>query len=166
MNKVPLLLSIICFVIYRLLLYFTHNIWLSLLIFLVPIGLLVFNLSVRKRLSYSNWFLSSRNFLHERRAHSSESELDTELLYAKLLEVVENLEFDLLDHDENKLKILLGTSTNFLTWGENIYIQIAPSSNGSMIEFTSVTLFGNTSWKRNDKNFDSFIESFESSLIV
>ncbi|WP_341905383.1 hypothetical protein [Fluviicola taffensis] len=166
MNKVPLLLSIICFVIYRLLLYFTHNIGLSLLIFLVPIGLLVFNLSVRKRLSYSNWFLSSRNFLHERRTHSSESELDTELLYAKLLEVFENLEFDLLDHDENKLKMLLGTSTNFLTWGENIYIQIAPSSNGSMIEFTSVTLFGNTSWKRNDKNFDSFIESFESSLIV
>lgn len=166
MNKAPLLLSIICFAIYRILFYFTDNIWLSLSIFLVPVALMVFNFSVRKKLSYSNWFLSSGNFFLEKRTHSFTSDLDTELLYVKLLEVIESSEFDLLDMDESKLQILLGTSTNFLTWGENIYIQIAPASNGSSIEFTSVTLFGTTSWKRNDKNFDSFIQLFESSLIV
>ena len=166
MNKVPLLFSLVCFVIYRLILCLTGNTWLSLSIFLVPVGLLIFNFSIRKRLSSSNLFLSSVNFLLEKKTFSSVSELDPELLYAKLLEVAETSEFRLLDTDKNNLQLLLGTSTNFLTWGENIYIQIAPSLNGSVIGFTSVTLFGTTSRKRNDKNFDSFIQSFESSLTI
>ncbi|MNY14540.1 hypothetical protein D3C86_1477200 [compost metagenome] len=128
--------------------------------------MLVFNFIVRKRLSFSRWFLSPVNFFLEKRTHSFTSDLDTELVYAKLLEVIESSELDLLDKDENKLQILLGTPANFLTWGENNYIQIVPSSGGSTIEFTSVTLFGTTSWKRNDNHFDSFIRLFESSLIV
>lgn len=166
MNKIPLLLGILSLIIYRVLFYFTDNIWLSLSIFLVPVGLLIFNLSVRKRLSFSGWFLSTWNFFLERVTHSFESELEAELLYAKFLEVAEDSKFRLLDTNENKLQLLLGTSAGFFTWGENVYIRITSSTGGSRVEFVSVTLFGNTSWKSNDKNFGAFIKSFESSLTI
>jgi len=166
MNKIPLLFSFICFVIYRMLFYFTENSWLSLSIFLVPLGLLIFSFSVRKHLSFSAWFLSPANIFIERRSHSSESDLDGDLLYHKLLEVVDNSDFRLLDTNTDKLQFLLGTSANFWTWGENIYVQVVPSPDGSVIQLNSVTLFGNASWNRNDQHFHSFIESFESSLII
>lgn len=166
MNKIPLLFSILCFIIYRILFYSTGSIWLSLLIFLLPIGFLIFNFIVRNRLSFSPWFLSPRNFFLARTTHNSESELDSELLYAKLLEVIEDSDFKLLDTYEAKFQILLGTSVNFWTWGENIYIQVVPAPDGSVIQFTSVTLYGTTSWKRNDNNFQAFIQSFEESLTI
>lgn len=166
MNKIPLLIGIVCFIIYRILLYFTGDIWLSISIFLLPIGLLIFNFLVRKQLSFSGWFLSPANFLLERVSHSFESDLDEDLIVDKLIEVAENSEFKLLDTDKSKRQILLGKPTNFWTWGENIYIQIIKSPDGSIVEFTSVTLYGMNSWKRNDKNFQSFIELFESSLII
>lgn len=166
MNKVPLLLSVISYAIYRLTWYLTDDAWLSLLIFLIPIGLLIINFLLRKRLTYSKWFLSPVNITLERTTHTTHSEISKDLLYDKLLEVIKDSQFNLLDKDNNESRILLGTSANFWTWGENIYIQLEPSSKGSVIHFTSVTLFGNTSWKRNDKNFDAFIHSFESSLTI
>jgi hypothetical protein len=106
------------------------------------------------------------NITLERSFHAIQSEISAELLYEKLLEVAEDAEFKLLDTDKTTLSLLMGTSINFWTWGENVYIKIEPTQNGSVINFTSVTLFGNTSWKRNDKNFDSFIQDFESSLTI
>lgn len=166
MNKIPLLLSISCFVIYRFLLNATGNFWLSLSIFLLPIGLLLLNFGLRKKLNYANWFLSPMNVFLERTSYSNTSEIDAELLYAKLLEVSADSEFKLLDRDDNSSRLLLGTSANFWTWGENIYIHVVPSGDESVIQFTSVTLFGTRSWKRNEQNFQSFVESFESSLIL
>lgn len=166
MNKVPLLLGIVCFVIYRLLLYQTGNIWFSMLIFLFPIGLLIVNFSLRKKLSFANWFLSPWNILLEKSKYSIESDIESTLLIEKLLEELQETEFKILDSDVNRLQILVGTSANFWTWGENIYIQIDALEGESKIQFTSVTLFGNTSWNRNDKNFQSFIQMFESSLTI
>lgn len=166
MNKIPLLLTLLSFVIYRLTLYLTGELWLSLLIFLVPISLLLISFILRKRLAYSKWFLSSINIFCERKSHVITSDISMDLLYEKLHEVVQDTEFKLLDSDKLSSRLLMGTSLNFWTWGENIYILLEPSSNETVIHFTSVTLFGNTSWNRNDKNFVSFIDSFESSLII
>lgn len=166
MNKTPLLLTAICFAIYRLTSYLTGEVWLSLLIFLIPIGFLLLNLILRKRLSYKNWFLSPVNILLERNTQTFQSEIGADLLYDKLLEVIEDSQFTLLDTNKNTLSILCGTSANFWTWGENIYIHLDESNEVSNVTFTSVTLFGNTSWNRNQKNFESFVESFETSLTI
>ena len=106
------------------------------------------------------------NVLIDRTSHSTVSDISADLLYEKLLEVANDTHFTLLDKDNSTLRILMGTTVNFWTWGENIYIQLEPSQTETVIHFTSVTLFGNTSWKRNDKHFESFIESFESSLTI
>jgi hypothetical protein len=166
MSKIPFLVGLLSFASYRLTLYLTGNIWLSLLILLIPISLLVMSFLYRKSLNYSKWFLSPMNVLIDRTSHSTISDISTDLLYEKLLEVANDTHFTLLDKDNSTLRILMGTTVNFWTWGENIYIQLEPSHTETVIHFTSVTLFGNTSWKRNDKHFESFIESFESSLTI
>lgn len=166
MNKIPFLVGIISFAIYRLTFYLTENTWLSILIFLLPISLLIIGLFFRKRLKYSNWFLNPVNISLERSVHSIESEISSDLLFDKLIEVIEDSQFRLLDTDKTKLMLLMGTSINFWTWGENIYIKIDPIQNGSIIHFTSVTLYGNSSWKRNDANLESFIQAFELSLTI
>ena len=167
MNRIPLLLSVFFFLVYRLTSYLTGEIWLSLLVFTLPIGLLLLNLILRKSLRYKTWFLSPVNILLERKAHNLESDIDADLLFDKLLEVIETSRFQVLDVDKSKMQNMCGTSLNFWTWGENVYIELKEKQDRStQIQFTSTTLFGNTSWNRNQRNYDSFIASFEASLTI
>ena len=167
MNKVPLLFTLIFLVLYKLISHYTGEIWLPLLVFVVPVGLLIVNLMIRKSLKYKTWFLSSLNFLLERKSYSTKSEISADLLFDKIIEVIHNSEFKLLDTNKDHFNILCGTSTNFLTWGENIYIQIETNEDDTTsIQFVSTTLFGGSSWKRNQNNYESFIASFEDSLTI
>ena len=167
MNRIPLLLSAVFYIIYKLTSYLTGENWLSLLVFIVPIGLLLVNMSLRKSLRYKSWFLGQGNLLLERNSYSSHSDIPNQLLFDKLLEVLDDSEFKLLDTDKNGPYILAGTSVNFWTWGENVYIRLEETENGeTTIHFTSITLFGNKSWKRNQNNFESFFNSLESSLTI
>ena len=167
MNKTPLLLSLVFFLVYRLTSYLTGEVWLSLLVFTPLIGLLIMNLFLRKSLRYKSWFLSSINLLLETKTYNSEIELSADLLFEKLLEVIEDSEFKLLDTDKDNLEILCGTSANFWTWGENIYIKLYETEEATTsVQFVSTTLFGRRSWNRNEKNHESFIASFEASLTI
>lgn len=167
MNKAPLLLSLTFLLVYRLTSYLTGETWLSLLIFAPLIGLLIANLLLRKSLRYKNWFLSAVNVLLETKTHTIEIDLSADLLFEKLLEVIEDSEFKLIDIDKDSLQILCGTAANFRTWGENIYIRLNETKDETTsVQFTSTTLFGGTSWNRNEKNYESFITSFEDSLTI
>ncbi len=167
MNKAPLLLSLLFFLVYRLTSYLTGETWLSLLVFAPLIGLLIANLFLRKSLRYKSWFLHSINLLIETKTYHSEIDLSADLLFEKLLEVIEDSEFKLLDTDKDSLQILCGTSANFLTWGENIYIQLhATEHETTSVQFVSTTVFGGKSWNRNAQNHESFIASFEASLTI
>ena len=167
MNRAPLLFTLFFFLLYKAISHYTGEIWLPLLVFAVPVGLLIFNLIIRKSLRYKSWFLSSLNFLLERKSYSTKSQISADLLFDKIIEVINNSEFELLDTDQDHFNILCGTSTNFLTWGENIYIQIETNEDdSSSIQFVSTTLFGGSSWKRNQNNYESFITSFEDALTI
>lgn len=167
MSRTPLLLSLFFYLIYKLTSHFTGEPLLSLLVFVFPVGLLILNLTMRKSLRSKNWFLSSINILLEKKTYDIESEISTGLLFDKLLEVIEESEFQPLDTNKNSMDILCGTSTNFWTWGENIYIQLKEKEDEiTSVQFVSTTLFGRTSWNRNEKNYESFIASFEASLTI
>ena len=166
MSKVPLLIGLVSFVVFRLVWYFSDNIWLSLLVFSIPVALLVTGVLLRKRLKNSKWFLSPLNLSLERVVRKTRSEISADLLYEKLLEVIADSEFKLFDADQKERRILIGTTANFWTWGENIYIQLEPEGSETVINVSSVTVFGNSSWKRNESNFHSLIQSFESSLTI
>jgi len=167
MNRAPLLFTLFFVLLYKVIGHYTGNTWLPLLVFVVPLGLLIFNLIIRKSLRYKSWFLRSLNFLLERKSYSTKSEISADLLFDKIIEVIDNSEFHLLDTEKDSLSILCGTSTNFWTWGENIYIQIETNEDATAsIQFVSTTLFGGASWKRNQNNYESFIGSFEASLTI
>lgn len=166
MNKAPLLFTLLFLVLYKSISFYTGETWLPLFVFTLPIGLLILNLSLRKRLRYSSWFLNSINFLLARKRYVVKSEISIELLFDKLIEVIEESKFKLLDSNKDQAQILCGTSSNFWTWGENIYIRLENQNGETTIEFISTTLFGGSSWNRNQNNFESFTESFESSLTI
>lgn len=166
MNKAPLLLTAICVGAYRLTLYLSGNLWLSFSIFTIPIFLLFLNFVLRGKLTFKNWFLSPKNLFLERKSYLLESDITPDLVFEKLIENINELGMELLDSDTTTLSLLCKTNANLLTWGENIYIQIHYDQGISYITFTSVTMFGNNSWKRNQKNLETFVASFEKSLIV
>lgn len=167
MNKAPLLFTLICFVLYLTLRHFTGEIWISLLVFIPPVGLLITNLALRKNLRYKSWFIRYLGFLLEKKEFTTNSTISTDLLFDKLLEVIQDSEFQLLDADKTSFSLLCGTSVNFWTWGENIYIQLESGEDSTThLQFVSTNLFGGSSWNRNTNNYSSFINSLEDSLTI
>lgn len=167
MNRIPLIFTISCFIIYKLIALYTHTVYWGLLIFLLPITLLILNLSLRNKLKYKSWFKSKLNLLLERNKFEFESEISSDLLFEKLQEVLADSEFKLLDTDIKNKSILFGTTINLLTWGENVYIELIELSNGNTrIDFTAISLFGSSSWKLNQQHYKTFISSFEASLTI
>ncbi len=167
MKKIPLLIGVVFFLLYKLIQNITGDPWLSLLVFALPIGILVTSFILRRQMRFKKWFLSPMNVFFEQKTNNYKSDIPSDLLLNKLTEMLEESDFKVFDTNEQELNILCGTSPNFWTWGENIYIQIdSKTPDESVISFTSVTLFGNTSWGRNQKNYELFISSFEDSLTI
>lgn len=167
MKRIPFLFSLILFLLYKFISYKTGEVWLPMLVFVLPVLFLILNFAFRKSLIYKNWFLSSLNIFLEKKTYQVTEEISSDLLFEKLLEVIADSEFQLYDTDKRKLNILCGTSANFWTWGENIYIDLTANEKGeTTVKFVSLTLFGNTSWSRNKQNYESFIHSYEESLTI
>lgn len=166
-KKLPFILSLIFYLLYRLTSHLTNEPIVSLLIFIFPISILITSLVLRKKIKYKSWFLSKKNILLDREKSVSISEIPIELLYQKLLDVLDKSKFNLIDSDANNFQILAATSLNFWTWGENIYIEVNKKDNIiSEVIFTSVTVYGSSSWNRNEKNHEYFCQQFEQSLII
>ena len=129
-------------------------------------SMLIVSLSLRKKLYFKSWILSKMNFLMAKEVTIFTSEIPKDLLFEKLLEVIEESDFDFADSNKDTFEIVATTFPNFFTWGENMYIEISSSENEiSEIKFTSATIFG-YSWKRNKKNTNKFFQLFEESLTI
>lgn len=166
-HKLPFVLSIGCFLVYKLVDFFTGDSFIALLVFTLPIIMLTTNMIFRRKLLSKVWFLSKYNFLLEKETTAFTSDISKELLYEKLIEVVQLSKFKLMDFDANAFELLVTTAPNFWTWGENLYIEIKEREDGvSIIKVTAVTVFGSYSWNRNSKNHSHFYESFEQSLTI
>lgn len=162
--RLPLLLTLITYGLYKACLFFTGIKWLSISFFLLPILILLIALQLRKKLKYQPWFTSKRNFLLDQSVKKFSSDIDAVLLYEKIKSVIDESTFTLSDEDPSQLKLLATTPPNFFTWGENIYIEILP--NEKQIILTSTTIFGSYSWQRNTKNHAHFLSQFEASLTI
>lgn len=162
----PFFITITVIVLYKLIGYFTGMPLLGLLVLCVPISLLIVNMLLRKKLKYAFWFLSDYNIFLEKKKAAFESEISKELLFEKLLEVVNDSKFKLEDIDKENFQLLISTSPNALTWGENMYIKITTVKTVSVVTMTSVSVFGSYSWNRNDQHHKEFQVSFEESLTI
>ncbi len=166
-HKLPFVIGISSLLLYKLLYYFTGNIYLALSVFIVPISMLVLNIFLRKKLRYKSWFLSKYNSFLEKEVSTFESDIPKELLFQKVLEVSVLSSFNELDSNVETSELLIGTTPNFWTWGENMYIEIKEKdSETSVVKITSVTIYGSYSWNRNRANYQHFYKSFQQSLTI
>lgn len=167
MNKLLFFFSLLFFVLYRLIYFYTGNFWLSISVFCIPIGILLLNIALRKSLNFKAWFLKILGPLLDAKKTSFHSAISSDILIEKLKEVIQESKFKLYDGNTKEQELLCGTPINGLTWGENIYIKLIPTDDDSItIEFISTTIFGNNSWKKNESNYDVFVREFENALTI
>lgn len=129
-------------------------------------GFFIFNLVIRKSLSFKNYFTNQNNILTSKVHSEKVFDISKELMFEKLIEVINNSEFELVEADKEKFEILAITNITFKSWGENLYVNIETLGDESLMKFCSATLFQMYSWGKNEKNYDDLLNEIESSLTI
>lgn len=130
------------------------------------LGFFIFNLIIRKSLSFKRYFTSPYNFLTSKIYFEKSFDIPKELMFEKLIEVLKGSNFKLTETDKQRFQILAITSISLKSWGENLYISIESFQNKTIMKFSSVTLFQIYDWGKNEKNYYDLLQQIESSLIV
>lgn len=141
-----------------------NPIWLTTIFLLV--GFFVFNFIIRKSLSFKNYFIHQYNFLITTVRSEKTFDISKDLMFEKIIEVINDSEFKLAEVDKDKFEILAISKITFKSWGENLYISFEAIGNETIMKFCSVTLFQIYSWGKNQKNCDDLLNEIESSLTV
>jgi len=130
------------------------------------IGFFIFNLIIRKTLSFKNYFTSQYNLLTTKFRSEKLYDIPKELMFEKVIEVINNSNFKLVETDKDKFEILAISTITFKSWGENLYISFEAEGNETIMKFCSATLFQIYSWGKNEKNITNLLNEIESSLII
>jgi hypothetical protein len=128
--------------------------------------LFVFNFAVRKKLSYKSYFISKYNFLTSKYNATITSELSKELMYDKMIEVIKDSPFKLVQAEDKTLEILGTKGITWSSWGENIYIDFTEEDGKTSMNFISTTVLGIVSWGKNEKNYNRLLSTYEESLTI
>jgi hypothetical protein len=130
------------------------------------IGFFIFNLVVRGFLSSKNYFTHPYNLLTSKFFLEKTMDIPRELMFEKMIEVIDQSDFKLADADPDKFEILATTRITWTSWGENLYISFEEMGAETIMKFCSVTLFQIYSWGKNEKNYADLLEEFETSLTI
>jgi hypothetical protein len=130
------------------------------------VGFFIFNLISRKSLSFKTYFTSKYNLFTTKVWSEKHYDIPKELMFEKIIEVINHSDFKLVETDEVKFEILAISTITFKSWGENLYISFETEGNETIMKFCSSTLFQIYSWGKNEKNYDDLLNEIESSLIV
>lgn len=142
-----------------------NNPFLMTFLFLI-VGFFLFNLIIRKSLSFKSYFISRYNLFTTKVRSEKVYDIPKELMFEKIIEVINNSDFKLVEIDKDKFEILAISIITFKSWGENLYIGFQTKGNETIMKFCSSTLFQIYSWGKNEKNYDDLLNEIESSLIV
>ncbi len=132
----------------------------------LTIGFFIFNLIIRKSLLFKNYFTSPYNLFTTKVCYQKSYDIPKGLMFEKIIEVIDNSGFKLVETNKEKLEILAISTITFKSWGENIYISFESNVNETIMKFCSTTLFQMYSWGKNEKNYNNLLNDIESSLIV
>lgn len=130
------------------------------------LGFFIFNLIIRKSLAYKKYFTSPYNFFTTKVRYQKSFDIPKGLMFEKIIEVINNSNFKLVDINKEKFEILAISTITFKSWGENLYISFETNGNKTIMKFCSTTLFQIYSWGKNEKNYDDLLNEIESSLII
>lgn len=134
-------------------------------IFLI-VAFFIFNLVIRKSLSFTDYFTSKYNLLTSKVRSEKSFDISKELMFEKIIEVLKDSKFKLIEADKDRFELLAITPISFKSWGENLYISFETRGNETIMKFCSSTLFQIYSWGKNEKNFEDLLNEIESSLTI
>ncbi len=141
------------------------NLFFMISVFLI-VGFFILNLIIRKSLSFENYFTSNYNLLTSKFNHKKSFEISKGLMFEKVIEVINNSNFRIVDTNKEKFKILAVSSITFKSWGENLYIDFESIGDVTIMNFCSTTLFQVYSWGKNEKNYENLLSEIDNSLII
>ena len=126
----------------------------------------IFNLVIRKIAWFKPYFTSKYNFLATKFRTKIEFDIPKELMFKKVIEVIENSKFKIQLVNEDKFEIFAISPVSFKSWGENIYIDFQEDDGKTVMNFCSATISQIYSWGKNEQNYDQLVQSIEESLII
>jgi hypothetical protein len=141
-----------------------HAVWL--IVISVILGFFLFNLALRKWLLLKTYFTSPFNLLTAKTKAEQVYEISIDLMFDKIIEVIHDSKFKLARAEKSKYTVLATTGISWKSWGENIYIDLEESGEGTLMKFCSVTFFQLHSWGKNRKNCDDLLEAIDQSLTI
>ncbi len=130
------------------------------------IGVFMFNLMFRKSLSFKNYFISKYNLFTTKTKFEIKYNIPKELMFEKVIEVINESNFKIVDTDTNKLDILATSSVSFMSWGENLYLSFETKGMETVMSVCVSTVFGMYSWGKNEQNYKDLLKEIENSLII
>ncbi len=130
------------------------------------ISFFIFNLIVRKHPSYKNYFTSTYNIFTTKVHYQKTFDLPKELMFEKIIEVINNSNFKLVESNKETFEITAITAITFKSWGENLYIDFEDKEDATIMKFCSTTLFQMYSWGKNKENYDDLLNNIEKSLVI
>jgi len=133
---------------------------------LLMLSFFTFNLIIRKSLSFKNYFTSKFNLFTTKEHWEKSFDIPKELMFEKIIEVINDSRFKLVDTNKNTFEILAISTITISSWGENLYISFETKGDETIMKFCSATLFQVYSWGKNEKNYNDLLNEIESSLIV
>ena len=136
------------------------------LFILLIVCLFIFNLLVRHTSWSKSYFTSKFNLLTNKFHYKKEFEFSKNILFHKLMEVLEKTNFNVVRSNEKTGEILALSSFNSKSWGENIYIELKEINEITELDFYSTTIFQVFSWGKNEENYKRLLSEFEASLII
>jgi hypothetical protein len=134
--------------------------------FFLIVGFFIFNFAIRKSLSSKNYFTNNYNLFTSTVRYEKSFDLSKELMFEKIIEVLSNSDFKLVETSKSKFEILAISKITFKSWGENLYISFETSGNETTMKFCSVTIFQIYSWGKNEKNYTDLLNEIENSIII
>jgi hypothetical protein len=126
----------------------------------------VFNMIARKSLLFKPYFTSKYNFMLECQKENFRYDLSKDLMFAKLIELVNDSSLKLAQHNEENGQILATTSLSFKSWGENIYFTLVQKDTYTEVTIEMTTISQVSSWGKNRANYKTILNQFEESLTI
>lgn len=129
-------------------------------------GFFIFNLIIRRSLFFKPYFTSKFNLLTQKYHNQKVYPISKEVLFDKIIEVLEDSHFKLKEVDRGNFELLAISPITWKSWGENLYVSFESHGDETTMKFCSATFFQIYDWGKNEENYGSLLNQIEHSLII
>jgi hypothetical protein len=133
----------------------------------ILVGIVLFTLAVKRIAWFKPYVISKYNILSGKVRYQQEFDFPKELLFDKLLEVMQEAGFKIIQTNRDTCDIFAITRPSwYVWWGENIYVNLKDVNGKTTVDFYSVSILRLYSYGKNERNYKKLLQEFEKSLTI